>query len=346
MAVEYINATTSVTGASGFTLNTTYQPHCYKAIFPGGVRGNPVTIKRVWWRSYHSGAKSLTGTCSIGNGHDSPSISAGVTNASNRSTPPVGDTSNDCLYRLYTFSSGLISIPVNGILYLSFSCTSGEDDHSTFKGNLTYTEAWYYQHGSSGQPITSPNEIPSFVIEYETNQSPSTPTALQVTSIGSDTTPSFSAAVSDPDTTQQIKSRFSIYQNDETTLVGTVDSTLTAGAHTATAEYTSALSLGTYKVRAKTIDDSGAESSNTAFVAFNITTSVTKDLNLLWDQRAPAEKDLDLLWNIAESNQKDLELIWHTLINVDPFTLTLRWGKKTSWQRVTESADTWEKVIH
>lgn len=195
---------------------------------------------------------------------------------------------------------------------------------------------------------TSGNNSP-YQVKYDQlvlNVAPNTPTNLQRTGgVGTDTTPSFSADISDPNSTQAIKARFEIYQSDGVTLVGSVDSTLTAGSHTATAEYSSTLPVGTYKVQAKTIDDLGLESAYTAQVTFYVTTAVQKDLTLLWNVRQNISIDLTLLWNVHQSNTKDLTLLWNVRILVTK-DLTIRWNAYPHWEDVPyeSTTPTWEEV--
>lgn len=180
------------------------------------------------------------------------------------------------------------------------------------------------------------------------NQTPNVPTALTVTSDVLDTTPVFSADISDPDSSQQIKGRFQIYQSDGTTLVGTIDSALRTGAGTVTAEYASALPVGTYKVQAATVDDAGAISAYTAQTTFYVKTQVTDDSVLRWDVDELIIDNLDLRWNVVVSNQKDLILPWNVKVSVQANDLTLRWSKYTPWTNVDpdpESPVTWEKVL-
>lgn len=182
--------------------------------------------------------------------------------------------------------------------------------------------------------------------EISLNVAPNTPSNLQRTSAVSDTTPVFSADISDNDTGQQIKCRFEIYQNDEVTLVGTVDSALTTGSHTATAEYSSSLSNGLYKLRAKTIDDGGLESGYTAWVAFTIGVTVNDDLELLWNAQVTVTDDLDARWNVVVNNQVDFEVLWNVQAQVVPIDLSLKWSSRTTWVPVDDTlvASTWSEV--
>lgn len=177
-------------------------------------------------------------------------------------------------------------------------------------------------------------------------QAPNVPTNLQVTSDTLDTTPNFSADASDPNGTQQHKVRFEVYDRARTTLQGTVDSTLTSGAHTAVAEFASALAVGQYSLRAKGIDDTLLESAYTAWVDFDIRSSVAApDMDLLWDIRAYVSQDDTYLWDIAENATKSLVLLWNVRQNLDPpKDLVLLWDINTPWTTVTEDADIWSRV--
>lgn len=184
-----------------------------------------------------------------------------------------------------------------------------------------------------------------YLVAIAGNTPPNTPTSLQRTGLTSDTTPVFSADISDPDSGQQIKSRFTIFQNDGVTVVGTVDSSFRTGAGTVTAEYASALSSGSYKVSAVTIDDQGASSSATAQVAFNVTVPVSKDMNLLWNTNALIPVDINLLWNVQVSNQVNISLKWNVLASVEK-DVTLLWGQRDPWTPVPspDNHELWTEV--
>ncbi|MEX2398806.1 MAG: glycine-rich domain-containing protein [Candidatus Saccharimonadales bacterium] len=107
------------------------------------------------------------------------------------------------------------------------------------------------------------------VILYIANIAPDVPTTLQVTSQNIDTTPSFSCDVSDPNTGDDVKARFEVSTSAGST-VGTVDSAFVTTSGTVTAEYTTALDVGEYRVRVKAIDEHGEESAYTNYVDFSI----------------------------------------------------------------------------
>lgn len=175
------------------------------------------------------------------------------------------------------------------------------------------------------------------------NQVPNTPTDLQITSAQTDTTPTFQVSISDPDTSQQIKGRFYIYQSDGTTLITTTDSSFRAGTGVVSKEWTTGLAVGSYKVKATTVDDLGAESTATSLVSFTITQQVTKALSLLWDQKGGISKDLQVLWNIDASNIKAVSLLWdiYQQVSID---LELLWDQQTPWEPIIETPGIWEEV--
>lgn len=107
-------------------------------------------------------------------------------------------------------------------------------------------------------------------VEVNYDLAPVAPTSLTRTGNTYDSTPNFSAVALEPNG-YTAKVRFEIYQNNETTLVGTVDSGFVAANTTATAEYTTLLPVGTYKLRAKTISSSGMESGYTSWTSFTVT---------------------------------------------------------------------------
>jgi hypothetical protein len=177
------------------------------------------------------------------------------------------------------------------------------------------------------------------------NVPPSTPTGLQETSPNTSTTPTFSAVVTDPDG-NQVKARFEIYQNDGTTLIGTVDSGFAASGSTLSATYSSALPVGTYKVRAQGIDDSASGGTWTSLLTFTVVTTVNKDSIYLWnvaDPTTPRSKDSILIWNVVENKAKQLGLIWIVYQRVVN-DLSLKWNIGTPWTKVTEDATTWTGV--
>lgn len=179
-----------------------------------------------------------------------------------------------------------------------------------------------------------------------TNSVPDTPTNLTKSLPNTDTSPVFTADVSDTDSLQAIKARFTLYESDGTTLIGSVDSSLIAGPHNATAEYSSALPVGTYKVKATTIDDLGAESSATSQITFYITTNVTIDNTLLWSVKQNITDDITLVWSINLNGEKDLTLIWEVKVGSEPKDIQLLWNVSPVWEEVSYDSSTpsWELV--
>lgn len=218
---------------------------------------------------------------------------------------------------------------------LNTSTTHGAN--GIFSGS---TLRWVYTVGNN-----SP-----FAVMYDQivlNVAPNTPTNLQRTGANTDTTPNFSADISDPNTTQQIKGRFQIYQSDGVTLIGTVDSAFRTGAGNVTAEYTSALAVGTYKVKVATVDDLGLISAYTSLVTFTVTTDIAKDSIELWNVRQNVSVDSTELWNVALNGVKDIGFRWDTRVNVTPLALTLLWAVYNPWIKVEADPETpplWTEV--
>lgn len=177
-----------------------------------------------------------------------------------------------------------------------------------------------------------------------TNSPPNTPTTLQRTGLETDTTPNFSCDVSDPNAGEQIKARFEV-QTAAGAAIGTVDSAFRTGNGTVTAEYSSALAIGTYRVRSKSIDDDAAESANTGWVSFSVLTSVEEDTNFLWNVKAVTDEDIQLIWNVEEENTVDLEVVWNTYQSTED-NIQFGWSVLTPWQEVVEDTDIWTQVVH
>jgi hypothetical protein len=167
--------------------------------------------------------------------------------------------------------------------------------------------------------LTAPNSIPN------------TPLSFGRTGSNTDTTPNFTADISDPDTAQQIKGRFQIYQDDGVTLISTIDSAFRTGAGTVTAEYTSALAIGVYRLRVAAVDDAGAISPYTAFIQFQVTQLVSEDTTLIWDVKQNTSKDLSLLWDIAANNIKEVALLWNVLVRSENKDFSLQWRIENPW---------------
>lgn len=196
---------------------------------------------------------------------------------------------------------------------------------------------WIYTFGAS-----SPYQVKYDQIVL--NVAPDVPTNLARVLPNTDTSPSFTADLVDSNTGQLVKARFTLYQSDGTTLIGTVDSTFAASPHTATAEYSAALGVGTYKVKVSAIDDLGAQSADSAQITFYVTASVSEDLTLLWNVLQNVTENLTLLWNVLAANQKDLILLWNNYIALSK-SLELQWQNKHIWTLVEDATDpTWTEV--
>lgn len=168
---------------------------------------------------------------------------------------------------------------------------------------------------------------------------PPTPTTLNHASSQTDTTPLFNASITDSTPgslpNDPVKARFKLYQSDGVTFIGSVDSAFTYGSGLVAAEYSVALPVGTYKVKASCIDGLGAESADTAFLTFNITSYVNKDLSLLWNIAGSTTIDLSLLWDVNAVNEIDLELLWNVYQSV-VCNLELIWDISDPWVNVEE----------
>lgn len=182
-----------------------------------------------------------------------------------------------------------------------------------------------------------------YVIALAGNSVPDVPTNLQRTGDETDTTPTFSVDVSDPDSSQQVKARFSIWQNDGTTLVGTVDSAFRTGAGIVTAEYASALPVGTYRVSAIAIDDLGLVSTSTGHVAFDVTQQSTLDRASLWDVRAFTNVDRATLWDVQQTGVKDVSTKWNVLVSSSK-DVSLKWDVETPWVSPAQLEHIWTEV--
>jgi hypothetical protein len=142
------------------------------------------------------------------------------------------------------------------------------------------------------------------------NHTPATPTVLAVNpSIGTDTTPEFQCNVSDVDIIEQIKARFTVYQNDGTTVVGTTDSNFRTGNGQVTKTYPTPLATGTYKVAAAAVDDSGAISGQTAQVTFSVLGTFSADTDLLSNVAEFFSADTDLIIDIENTATVDIDLL-------------------------------------
>lgn len=167
---------------------------------------------------------------------------------------------------------------------------------------------------------------------------PAVPTALQVTSIGSDTTPSFSCVVG-----ANCRAVFFLYIDGVLGSFGDVSSDFTVPGGVVTAEYTTPLSLGNYEVAAMAVDTLADKSSLTSRVDFSIIGTVTKDLEILYDVWVLINKDLQIIYGVSASNIKDLEILYNVL-EVREKDLELLWAQDTPWSETDYGPTTWTPV--
>jgi hypothetical protein len=179
------------------------------------------------------------------------------------------------------------------------------------------------------------------------NAAPYIPTNLQRTGGVLDNTPNFSVDIAGyAGYAVQNKARFEIYDSSGLTLIGTIDSPYITGGGAATAEYSSTLALGSYKVRAQTIEQAGQISGWTAMVDFSVLQAVNKDLNALWnvaDPTVPVPKDLNALWNVVENKAVQLGLLW-TVYERSIKDIAITWHVATAWGKITENDTIWTRV--
>lgn len=201
--------------------------------------------------------------------------------------------------------------------------------------------AWF--SGSTVRFVYTTGNNSPFAVKYDQlalNVAPNIPTALQRTDVSNTTTtPSFSAAMSDPNVGQNVKVRFEIWNRARSVQTGSVDSGFSAAPATVTATYSSALPVGQYSLRAFAIDDAALQSGYTAWVDFDVTQYVTKDRTYLWNTRQYSTHDATILWNTLANNAKDLTLVWGVRINASPKDLTLLWKVDPVWTKVNPDDD-------
>lgn len=263
-------------------------------------------------------------------------FNASLTATHGASTDANGDAINYSLKYLiapYTVEQDL-GFGGNGVLSRSVDCSGWTAG--------SYKLRVYPSDGTGFGPSRD-----SDIFTVTHNVAPGVPTAVgrDPSNDSTDTTPLLTATITDANTGQQIKARFQIYQNDGTTLVGTVDSAFRTGNGVVTAEYSSALPVGEYKVQAKTIDDTALESAYSSQVPFQVTSLVTKDLNVLWNTLLLVNDDLTIYWNVARNGEKDLTLLWNTLLEVNK-DLEILWNAYPYWENVPyeETSPTWGEV--
>lgn len=317
-------------GVTNFLIDSIYYDGILYVAY--NISGNYVRLAR---RNIGASTTSLGSSPSLGS-NDLRSVSITYDGSGNIRVLAVDNPNNDCYMNTYNIA---------GNSWGSWTLVDA-DNHGMYSARFQRGNASSFIPFVRGEGPTTDQDL--YFDKILLNATPNVPTALTVTSDVLDTTPTFSADISDPDTSQQIKGRFQIYQSDGTTLVGSVDSALRTGAGSVTAEYASALPVGTYKVQVATVDDAGAISAYTAQVMFNVKTQVTDDLILRWDVDELILDSLELKWNVVVSNQKDFNLSWNVRTQVQANDLTLRWSKYTPWVNVDpdpQSPVTWEEVL-
>lgn len=157
-------------------------------------------------------------------------------------------------------------------------------------------------------------------------------------------TPTFSALVKDP--SLQVKARFTVYQSDGTSKIGTVDSNYIVGSGIVSATFNTTLPIGTYKVSAKAINTNGEESAESAQITFYVAYSVAKTSTYIWNVDSfftVVTDNLDLKWIVDEDNVKSLKLVWNSDALITK-TLSLKWAVNPIWQKVPEPAVSWVGV--
>lgn len=169
------------------------------------------------------------------------------------------------------------------------------------------------------------------------NHTPNTPTALSVNpSSGTDTTPEFTCSVSDVDILDQLKARFTVYESNGTTVVGTTDSSFRTGNGSVTKAYPTPLATGTYKVAAATVDDNGAISGQTAQVTFSVLGTFSGDTDLIVNVSQFFTADIDLIVDIENTAALDIDLILDVLV-VNTLDIDLVLDVDTGWVPVDDS---------
>lgn len=157
-------------------------------------------------------------------------------------------------------------------------------------------------------------------------------------------TPTFSALVSDP--SLQVKARFTVYQSDGSTIIGTVDSNYITGSGIVQATFNTALPIGTYKVSATAINTNNEQSAASGQVTFIVANAVPKNYTLLWNVDSfftVVQDNLSLLWTVNEDNVKSFTALWN-IEGIVSKTLGLKWNANPIWQEVEDLEPVWAKV--
>lgn len=231
--------------------------------------------------------------------------------------------------------------------------TSTLEPYTSFTTNDNTGEQWFScKRGFSNSRIEflyRDKTASPFDVVYGSvvlNQPPNVPTNVQRTGVETDATPNFSCDVSDPNSpNDNIKARFEL-RHKNGAIIGTVDSAFRTGNGTVTAEWNTALTTGFYEVRAKAIDEIGAESAYSGWVEFRVTENVSPvDRQFLWNVFGNTTKEHELLWNVAESNRVSTTLSWNIRALDDPKDLVLVWDSRTPWKKVPDNTNIWERII-
>lgn len=178
------------------------------------------------------------------------------------------------------------------------------------------------------------------------NHAPNTPTNLAVNpSSGTDTTPEFQCDVSDVDILEQIKGRFTVYESDGTTVVGTTDSSFRTGNGQVTKSYPTPLDTGIYKVAAAAVDDNGAVSGLTSQVPFSVLGTFSADIDLLLNIAQYDSADVDLILDIENTGTIDIDLVLDVTVS-NSADIDLILDVDTGWVPVddTPTDSIWSEV--
>lgn len=151
---------------------------------------------------------------------------------------------------------------------------------------------WVYSHG---------NRV-SYQMRYsyvELDSVPNIPTDVFKVAEPANTSPLFSAWVSDLAENQRVKARFQILDANNVAVGGTFDSTFVEGNGTITARTGSVLIAGTsYKIQAASVDDSGNISAYSDPVPFVVGYAASKTVNTPWNVLTRVTKEVNTSWNV------------------------------------------------
>jgi hypothetical protein len=198
---------------------------------------------------------------------------------------------------------------------------------------------------------------------------PNVPENLERVGPGTDNTPLFRADISTSDLEDSIRARFEILtrteplnlvtENEDKLVTETgleivgrtfqyfqeVDSPFVEGSGTVEAEYSNALPVGVYGVRAKAISAQNPESGYTSIITFIVSQIVSSEFKtLLWNIKEFVESDnKTLIWNVTVAGERIGVLRWNQR---EPQLKdnTLRWIKRTPWREVDYNEDIWRRI--